>query len=152
MLEGIDWAIVLWLLGGLVSGLGELLTGGLFLLPFAIGAFAAAAAAAFGAGLPVVLVVFASCSAVTLAWAVRYGRRMRSVPPATHEGANRYVDAQGVITKTVEGTIAGRVRVGTESWRALSTSGTVLEAGTPVRVAEVRGNALVVARVPDQGS
>lgn len=152
MLEGIDWAIVLWLLAGVLSGVGELLTGGLFLLPFAVGAFAAAAAAAFGAGVPIVLVVFSLSSLVTLVWAIRYGRRMRSVPPATHEGANRYVDALGVVTKTVAGRDAGQVRVGTESWRALSAAGSTLEEGAAIRVVEVRGNALVVVPEGDQVS
>ena len=46
MFEGIDLAILLWLLGGVVSGVAEVLTGTFFLLPFAVGAFAAAGAAA----------------------------------------------------------------------------------------------------------
>ena len=152
MLEGIDLAILLWLLGGVVSGVAEVLTGTFFLLPFAVGAFAAAGAAALGADTPVVLTVFVMFSAATLVWAVRYGKRMRSVPPATHEGANRYVDAEGVITKAVAGRSAGQVRVGTESWRALSAGGTTIAEGTPVRVAEVRGNALVVVPEPGQDS
>ncbi|MDJ0664123.1 MAG: NfeD family protein [Acidimicrobiia bacterium] len=147
MLDGIDLAILLWLLGGVVSGVAELLTGTFFLLPFAVGALAAAAATALGAPIPVVLAVFAGFSGATLFWAVRYGKRIRSAPPATHEGANRYVDAGGVVTRTIEGRNAGRVRIGAETWRALSTDGATITEGTHVRVAEVRGNALVV--VPD---
>jgi membrane protein implicated in regulation of membrane protease activity len=152
MLEGIDWAILLWLLGGVISGVAELLTGTFFLLPFAVGAFAAAGAAALGAPMPMMLVVFAISTAATLAWAVRYGQRMRSAPPATHEGAGRYVDAEGVITQAIEGRNAGRVRVGGESWRALSTGGATIAEGTPVRVAEIRGSALVVVPDLDQDS
>lgn len=144
MLEGIDWAILLWLLGGVVSGVAELLTGGLVFVPFAVGAFAAAAAAALGAGLPLTVAVFAVVSAATLAWAVQYGRKMRTVPPATREGAHRYIDAEGTVTRVITGRNAGQVRVGGELWRALSASGTSVAVGTAVRVTEVRGNALVV--------
>jgi len=144
MLEGIDWAILLWLLGGVVSGLAELLTGGLFFVPFAVGAFAAAGAAALGAGWPLTIAVFAVVSAATLGWAVQYGRKMRSVPPATREGAHRYVDAEGVVTRAIAGSTAGQVRIGAELWRALSADGATVATGTSVRVIEVRGNALVV--------
>lgn len=145
MLEGIDWAIVLWLLAGTLSGLGELLTGGLFLLPFAVGAFAAAGAAALGFDLPWVIVVFSGFSLTTMVWAVRYGKRQRSLPPATHEGANRYVGVEGTVTRAIEGRGSGSVRIGAESWRALSADGRTIAAGTSVETLELRGNALVVA-------
>jgi len=147
LLEGIDWAILLWLLGGAVSGIAELLTGGLVFVPFAVGAFAAAGAVALGAGWPLTTAVFAVVSGATLAWAVQYGRKMRSVPPATREGAHRYVDAEGVVTRAVAGRNAGQVRVGAELWRALSATGATIAEGESVRVVAVRGNALVV--VPD---
>ena len=115
MLEGIDLAILLWLLGGVVSGVAEFLTGTFFLLPFAVGAFAAAAAVALGAPMPMVLVVFGAFSGATLFWAVRYGKRMRSVPPATQAGANRYLGVAGVVTRAVEGRNAGQVRIGGET-------------------------------------
>ena len=144
MLEGIDWAIVFWLLAGVLSGVGELLTGTMFLLPFAGGAFAAAAVAALCAGPVWTLVAFLAVTMGTLVWAVRYSRRVKAEPPATREGAHRYVDVSGVVTRDIEGRAAGQVRLGTESWRALSSTGQSIAAGVPVRVIEVRGNALVV--------
>jgi membrane protein implicated in regulation of membrane protease activity len=144
MLEGIDWAVVIWLLGGIITGVGELFTGTLFLLPFAVGAFAAAAAAALGAGPLWVVAVFIVATLVTLTWAVRYGKRLNAEPPATREGANRYVDARGIVTKEIVGRGSGQVRVGTESWRGLSSTGETIPLDAPIRVVEVRGNALVV--------
>ncbi len=144
MLEGIDWGIVLWLLAGIISGVGELLTGSLFLLPFAVGAFAAAAAAALGAGGVWIAVVFMVATVGTLAWAVRFGKKVNAAPPATREGANRYVNVLGVVTSPISRSDSGRVRVGTESWRALSRSGAEIQVDQPVRVVEVWGNALVV--------
>ncbi len=149
MLDGIDWWIVIWLLAGAVTGVGELLTGTMFLLPFAVGAFAAAAAAALGADPAAVLAVFVIGTGATLLWAIRYGKRVNAQPPATHEGANRYINSTGVVTKAVEGREAGRVHVRGEQWRALSNSGETIAEDSPVRVVAVRGNALIVE--PDDG-
>ncbi|MDJ0953049.1 MAG: NfeD family protein [Acidimicrobiia bacterium] len=144
LLDGIDWWIVLWLLAGAVTGVGELLTGTLFLLPFAVGSFAAAGAAALGADPAVALGIFVFGSGATLLWAARYGKRVNAEPPATHEGANRYIDSTGIVTTALEGREAGRVRVRGELWRALSSSGETIAEESPVRVVAVRGNALVV--------
>ncbi|MCP3999177.1 MAG: NfeD family protein [bacterium] len=144
MLEGIDWGIVLWLLAGVLSGVGELLTGTMFLLPFAVGAFAAAGAAALGANLAVVVGIFLVVTVATLAWAVRYAKKVDAQPPATREGANRYVGAVGAVTKEIVGRNPGQVRIGAETWRALSSSGESISLGTNIRVVEIRGNALVV--------
>ncbi len=149
MLDGIDWAIVIWLLAGALTGVGELLTGTMFLLPFAVGAFAAAGAAALGADPVVVFVVFLIGTGATLLWAVRYGKRVNAQPPATHEGANRYIASTGVVTAAVAGREAGQVRVRGELWRALSSSGESIAEESPIRVVAVRGNALVVE--PDDG-
>ena len=146
MLEGIDWGLVLWLLAGAISGVGELLTGSMFLLPFAAGAFAAAAAVALGANLFVTVMAFIVVTMGTLVWAVRYAKKIDSQPPATREGANRYVGASGVVTEGIVGRQSGRVRLGGESWRAVSTSGDSIDADEPINVVEVRGNALVVER------
>ena len=152
MLDAIDWAILFWLLAGILSGIGEVFTGTLFLLPFAVGAFAAAAAVALGADLVWVLIVFIVLTAATLAWAVRYGKRVSAEPPATREGANRYVDAAGVVTREIVGRDAGRVRIGAEEWRALAKDGKGVGVDVPVRVVEVRGNALVVEPAERQSS
>ena len=145
MLEGIDWGIVLWLLAGVLSGVGELLTGTMFLLPFAVGAFAAAGAAALGGNLAVVVAVFLVVTVATLVWAVRYARKVDALPPATREGANRYVGAVGVVTKEIVGRDHGQVQVGAELWRALSSTGEDISLGANIRVVEIRGNAMVVA-------
>ena len=150
MLEGIDWAIVLWLLGGVLSGIGELLTGTMFLLPFAVGAFAAAGAAALGGSLAVVVSVFLVVTVATLVWAVRYAKRVDAQPPATREGANRYVEATGVVTREIVGREPGQVRVGSETWRALSDTGQTIDRDAAIRVVEVRGNALVVERSTEE--
>jgi hypothetical protein len=50
MLDGIDVAVVIWLALAALSGVGEMLSGTMFLLPIVAGAIVAAALAAFGCG------------------------------------------------------------------------------------------------------
>ena len=144
MLDGIDLEILIWLVAGLLSGVGEVLTGTLFLWPFAIGALAAAVVAAMGAELFWVVTVFFVVTLLVLAIVFRLAISSNSEPPATREGAHRYVDALGLVTAEIAAPAAGRIRVGTESWRALSRSGELIDAGVEVTVVAVRGNALVV--------
>ena len=144
MLDAIDWEILIWLVAAALSGVGEMLTGTYFFIPLVIGAVAAAIAVALGADIVLVLLVFGSIALVGLGWMLKFATRTKGEPPATHEGAHRYVNAEGSVTKDVSEVEAGRVQIGGESWRALSHSGESIATGTRVRVIEVRGNALVV--------
>ena len=144
MLDGIDWEILIWIVAGVISSFGELITGTFFLVPVAAGAFAAAIVAALGADTVWVVTVFFVVALVVLAFVFWFAAQSRDDPPATHEGALRYVGAAGAVVADIDSVDGGRVRMGGESWRALSATGETIETGAFVRVREVRGNALVV--------
>jgi membrane protein implicated in regulation of membrane protease activity len=144
VLDGIDIGIVIWLLTGLLAGVGEMLTGTLFLVPIVIGAVIAAVAVALGADSMVALTIFGGVTLLVLFWVLRFGRRSAAEPAATHEGARRYVDARGRVTAAISNDRAGQVKIGGELWRGISHSGRAIEPGTPIRVVAVSGNALVV--------
>lgn len=148
MLDGIDVGILIWLIVAGLSGFGEALTGTLFLIPFAIAALVAAVLVALGVDITWVLLVFGVVALGVLGWVMRYGARVNAEPPATREGASRYIDAQGSVIRDIEAETAGRVRLGAEDWRAISGSGDPIAVGTRVRVLQVRGNALVVEPFP----
>ena len=139
-----------WLWTGLavVMGIGEIFTAGFFLLPFAIGAAAAAILAWLGVALLPQWLVFFGVSIVALV----YLRRFISHQDAGDQpqvGANRWVNATGVVLEIIDphsGT--GMVRIGSEEWRATS-DGSVIPAGDQVIVTEVRGSRLVVTSTSD---
>jgi membrane protein implicated in regulation of membrane protease activity len=147
MLDAIDFGIVLWLVVAAMSGLGEIVSGTLFLLPFTIGAFVAAGLVALGVDMVWALVVFAVISVSSLVWLRRFavGGAAESAP--NRAGGGRYIDAIGLVTEDIVGASAGRVRIETESWRARSSDGESISAGVKVRVVLVRGNALIVEPV-----
>lgn len=147
MLDGIDWGVLIWLIAAALSGLGEMLTGTLFLLPFVIGAIAAAVVAALGAEMIWTLAAFGVVTSLVFAWVFFFAVRFRAEPNATREGAGRYVGALGTVTDSIDDLSAGRVKLRSESWRAVTDTGEPIEVGVKVQVIEVRGNALVVKPV-----
>jgi membrane protein implicated in regulation of membrane protease activity len=144
MPSGPELEILVWVVVAVIAGIGELLTGSFFLLPFAIGAVAAALAAAFGGELPLVLSLFLVVSLGSLLWLRRMADRANKQAPVIQAGAGRYVGAVGSVTAAIEGSTEGRVQLDGQAWRALSVDRQPIATGTRVRVVEVRGTALIV--------
>lgn len=135
-----------WLWTGLavVMLVGEIFSAGFFLLPFGIGAVAAALLAWFGVAVLAQWLVFFAVSLVALAYLRKYASRQddANLPKV---GPNRLIGAQAVVVERIDPVAhTGMVRAEGESWRA-TTAGEVVEAGTAVMVKEVRGTRLVVA-------
>ena len=132
----------LWTIFAIVMAIGEIFTAGFFLLPFAVGA----AAAAILAWLNVVVVaqwlVFFGVSIVSLAYLRRFiGRQDEEAQPPV--GANRWIGSHGLVLQDIDPhTGAGLVKVLNEEWRA--TAAEPIPADTRIVVTAVEGARLVV--------
>ena len=135
----------LWTGLALVMGIGEIFTAGFFLLPFAIGATAAAILAWLGVAILPQWLVFFGVSLFALMYLRRFITRQDEMDqPAV--GANRWINAKGVVLEPIDPVAAvGMVRILGEEWRA--TSDGPIPAGAQVVVTEVRGARLVVSPV-----
>jgi membrane protein implicated in regulation of membrane protease activity len=132
----------IWLGAAVVFGLGEIVTAGFFLLPFAAGAAVAALLAFLDVDPVVQGVVFLVFSVLALIALRRFADR--STGEQHPVGANRFVGEAAVATGRIDRVgNQGRVRMGTEVWRA-TTDGPAIETGAEVRVVGVRGTRLVV--------
>jgi membrane protein implicated in regulation of membrane protease activity len=142
MLEGLDpgW---LWMIGGVLLLIMELIAPGFFLV--FIGAAALATgffAVMLGLGLVPQLALFALYSII----AVMVGRRFYNVrgiessDPHLNDRAARMV-GRSVIVVTAVDEHSGRVRVGDSEW---SARGGPAEPGERVRITGVEGNCLIV--------
>ena len=137
--EVLQWV---FLVGALVLFVGEILTAGFFLLPFALGAAISAVLAFLGVPPAVNLVAFLVISVIALIALQRYTDTDDDQPPV---GANRYADKLGTVLVSVsrsKGT--GRVRVEAENWRASTDLSDEIPEGTEVQILEVRGTRLIV--------
>jgi membrane protein implicated in regulation of membrane protease activity len=133
-----------WTILAVVMLIGEIFTAGFFLLPFGVGAGAAALVAWFEAGLAAQWITFFVVSIISLFYVRRYVHSQDEHEP-TPVASNRYINAKAVVLETIDpraGT--GMVRMESEQWRA-TTDGELIEAGTPVRVMGITGSRLLVA-------
>lgn len=126
--------------------IGEVITGGFFVLPFGIAAGATSLLAFAEVEPPVLITVFILVS-VLATWGLReFASKDDDV--IIPVGANRYVDQTAVVTEPINGVgTVGRVRLETESWSAITDGNQHIQAGAVVRVSEVRGARLVVTGV-----
>ena len=140
-----------WVAVAMVMGLGEIFTAGFFLLPFALGAVLAAAAAWMDIHGAVQWLLFFGGTAVSMAVLRRFmGRQDR--PDDLPVGANRYVGMHARVVEVIDMVNnTGRVRVESDEWRAVSDAGHI-EEGSLVRITALQGTKLQVEfedRPPD---
>jgi membrane protein implicated in regulation of membrane protease activity len=135
----------LWTITGLLLLILEMLTPAFFFASFGLAALITAPIAAHGLSTTAQLGTFAAVSVLCIA-AVRpffvkciYRKRINPVNAHALIGqSGSVVDAIGAGTET------GRVKVGSEEWRALSESGTPLSPGTRIEITAVESATLTV--------
>ncbi len=132
----------LWTIFAVVMGIGEIFTAGFFLLPFAIGAGAAAILAWAGAAVVAQWLVFFGVSVFALAYLRRFiTRQDEGAQPRI--GANRWVGMEGVVIADIDPINGeGMVKVEMQEWRA--TAPQPVPAGQKIVVTDVSGARLVV--------
>ncbi len=134
-----------WTGVALVMGLGEILTAGFFLLPFAIGAGLAAVAAWIGLSDVTQWILFFAGTGIVMLIVRRFMKR-QSQDQKLRVGPGRYVGMEALALQKIDRvTNTGMIRVETEEWRA-TTDGDSIPEGATVEILEVRGTRLVVAQ------
>ena len=137
---------ILWVIVACAFGVGEMLTQGFFLAPFAIAAALAGAADAV-AGDIASWVVFIAVTLLTLAVVRPIVRSHLKMPPQIRTGAAALVGKQAVVLERIanhEG--VGCVRIDGEVWTARSLfDDRVIERGAVVDVVEIKGATALVS-------
>jgi membrane protein implicated in regulation of membrane protease activity len=140
-------AWVVWFIIGCVLGVGEMLTMGFYLAPFAVGAFIAALLALTGVGTALSWAVFLAVSLIALSVVRPIARSHRKMPPQIRTGTAALVGKSGVVLERIannEG--VGCVRIEGEVWTARSyDEDEVIEPGARVQIVEIRGATALVA-------
>lgn len=143
--EGMDFEVWrwVWTILAVVMLIGEIFTAGFFLLPFGIGAGAAALLAWFEAGPAAQWITFFVVSIISLFYVRRFVHHQDDHEP-TPVGSNRYINARAVVLEPIDPAAGtGMVRMESEKWRA-TTDGEVIEVGARVKVVRITGARLVV--------
>jgi membrane protein implicated in regulation of membrane protease activity len=140
-----DW--ILWVIAACVLGAGEVHTGGLYLLPFAVGAGLAAVVSLAGVGVPLAVIVFVIVSMIVFGALRPVARRHRRLPPAIRTGAAALVGHRAMVLERIaNGEGVGCVKVDNgEVWTARSyDEDEVIDVGERVEVVEIRGATALV--------
>ena len=142
-----DW--ILWLVAAAAFGVGEMHTGGFYLLPFAIGAALAAVLSLLGVGLVLSADAFFAVSLLVIAALRPVAHRHRRLPPPIRTGAAALVGHRAMVLERIaneEG--VGCVKIdGGEVWTARSLDDDeVIEAGERVEVVDIKGATALVMR------
>jgi len=133
-----------WIGAAAALAVGEMVTAGFFLLPFAVGAASAAILTLAGLGTALQLIGFAVVSLIALYVIQRFATQ-DSQGDLAMVGAARYVGATAIVTEPIDRrTGSGSVKMGTELWRATTNTDAVIAEGAEVSVTEVSGVRLVV--------
>jgi membrane protein implicated in regulation of membrane protease activity len=135
---------VLWLIAAVVFGIGEVLTAGFFLAPFALGAAVATAVSAAGGGVVVSGLIFLVVSTLALVGLRPIARRHLNLPAQLRTGPAALVGRHATVLEQVS-EAGGRVRLDGEVWTARPyDEDEVIEAGARVHVMEIRGATALV--------
>lgn len=141
------WA---WIILAALLFVGEMFTAGLFMLPFAIGASAAAVLEFFGIGPVWQWIAFIGVSAVAFLAFRKVAERLTHEPPVK-TGVDRLIGKRGLVTEElVPDSPIGQVRIEREDWRADAPGPGVVPVGTSVVVDGVEGAHLLVHPVADR--
>jgi membrane protein implicated in regulation of membrane protease activity len=140
-------AWILWVVVACILGIGEMHTGGLYLLPFAVGAALAAVVGALGVGALLAVLVFVLASALVFGALRPVARRHRRLPPAIRTGAAALIGRRAMVLERIannEG--VGCVKIdGGEVWTARSyDEDEVIDVGERVEVVEIKGATALV--------
>ena len=140
-------AWIIWLIAGVFAAVGEILTAGFFLAPFAVGAFAAMLVALVGGGAAVQTIVFAALTLASFALIRPIAKRHMHTPPRIRTGTAALIGTSGIVLdRIVNDEGVGSVRLDGEVWTARAYDDqVVIEAGTKVEVVAIRGATALVS-------
>jgi len=138
---------VLWLIAAVILAIGEMVTMGLFLAPFAGGALIASLLAAAGAGTTIETAAFLVVSVVLLAALRPVAREHQRSRGRVRTGTAALVGQTATVVERIanaEG--VGCVKLDGEIWTARAyDDDEVIEPGTRVQVLEIRGATALVS-------
>lgn len=134
---------LIWFIFGAILLVGEIFTAGFFLMWFGIAAILAGFIDLLGLGLAWQWGIFVLSSGILIFYSKKIGDKITHDEP-DKIGANRMLQKEGVVTKTINPNEAGMVKISGDEWLAISHTGEKITKGTLIKVLKVDGTRLVV--------
>jgi membrane protein implicated in regulation of membrane protease activity len=137
---------VLWVIAACAFGVGEMLTGGFFLAPFALAAGLAAIPAVAGVGWLLSWIVFVLASLMALGVVRPIALAHMKMPPHIRTGSAALVGKQAIVLERIANSEGvGCVKIDGEVWTARAYDDDhVIERGARVEVVQIKGATALV--------
>lgn len=136
---------VIWIIAAVAFATAEAITTTLFIIPFSVGALAAAVADIAGAGGAAQAAAFLVLSGVAFTVTRPIARRHRSMPPQIRTGTAALVGRSALVLEQVTSD-GGAIKLAGEVWSARSfDDDEVLEPGSHVQVIQIQGATALVS-------
>jgi len=147
IMSSLPWFWI-WIVLAAALYIGEMLTVGFFLLPFAIGATAALITAIFNVPVGIQWAVFIVVSLIALVATRPLARRITARGGNVKSGVDRLIGMDGEVLdqKAPDGTY--RARVAREIWNVSTDEECELSPGMKIHVVRVEGTRLIVTVAP----
>jgi membrane protein implicated in regulation of membrane protease activity len=138
---------ILWVIAACALGIGEMLTTGFFLAPFALGAGLAALIDVAGAGDVASWLVFVLVSLLTLGVVRPIARSHMRTPPHIRTGTAALIGKQAIVLERIANSEGvGCIKIDGEVWTARAfDDDLVIERGTRVEVMDIKGATALVS-------
>jgi len=138
---------ILWVIAACALGIGEMLTTGFFLAPFAVGAGLAALINVAGAGEVASWLVFVFVSLLTLGVVRPIARSHMRTPPHIRTGTAALIGKQAIVLERIANSEGvGCIKIDGEVWTARAYDDDLeIERGTRVEVMDIKGATALVS-------
>ena len=130
-----------WIILAAICFVGEMITTGFFLMWFGVGAVVAAVLTYLGFAPTIQLVAFVVVSGVLVVASRPIAKRITKEPPKKAV-SDRLIGKEGIVVQKISTKASGIVKVGGDTWRAISDQ--KIEEGEYVVVEGIEGVKLVV--------
>jgi|TARA_B100001971_G_scaffold208918_1_gene231555 membrane protein implicated in regulation of membrane protease activity len=142
-----------WIIIGIILMIAEILTPGFLLASFGIGAFGGSLFAYWDYEFKIQLFAFSIVTMVVF-FGIRplYNKYFHKLDDQRETGVKAFIGNSYKVTETINNVEnIGRVKIGSESWRAKSDSDIQIERGELITVSKVDGSTLIVSSTENKG-
>jgi membrane protein implicated in regulation of membrane protease activity len=140
-----EW--IAWVIAAVVFAVGEIMNMSFYLLPFAMGAAAAALVSLAGGSTALSVVTFVILTVISFGVVRPIARRHVKMPPQLRTGTSALVGKQAIVLERIANDEnVGAIRLEGEVWTARAyDEDEIIEPGRRVHVIEIRGATALVA-------
>ena len=142
-----------WIIFGIILMIAEIFTPGFLLASFGIGAFGGSLFAYWDFEFKVQLFVFSTVTMlVVFGGRPLYNKYFYKLDDQRKTGVNAFIGNNYKVTENINNSEnSGRVRIGSESWRARSENDESFKMGEMIKVKKVEGSTLIVSMTENKG-